>query len=402
MSEKSPRDIRFHHVPNGEHEFEYEPSGGLADIFKNADYVKAETIKNYVQQIVEQVKQSPNTEAQRACVMDLLRENNIRNLLVARKVDEKDIDEVERMTIYWIKEIKKRIIEKLKKDLPDDLYFFVKEKQKESIHHFNKKSTVTDSQTSKEYFLKESTAEARTKKQQERSLKKLKSALAKLVNPDKDMPFIIAPKNIGQSIKDGRVSEGSLSYIANNEDLTTVEDLLKKELDEPATKKVLIGILDCLKGARFLAQNGLTVTDLDTITIGKNFGINNKNGHGALFDFDGLLEVDSNIGDMFGPQTKDGRPMLDLFAPEYRQFFDGVPTEATAEAMVWEIGNSLKRLAAEQIKKLWGGDIFMVSAWEKIEEFSEKMIAEKPSDRPSFDICTATLEEIVNKLSDKI
>ena len=426
MSEK-PRNIEFHHTPYGQHDFEYEPVGGLADMFKNADYLKAEVIKNYVQQIVEQVNQSSNTDTQKACVIDLLRDQNIKKLLEQKQQpkndteetdeDKKDKEEVERMTFYWVKRIKKQIIDDLKNYLPDDLYFFVKEKQKDTTTHFNQKSSLIDARTNQEYFFKESDIySVQIKKEREDNLKKIREAVANLEKTGAKMPFVIAPQMIGQT-KDSRLnSDKSLSYISNQEDIATIADLLieeiddveyeDKELDETNTKKVLSSILDCLLGAQFLAKNGLTLTDLNTIPIGKNLGINNKNKRGSIFDLDGLQEVGATMHYLVCPTTNKREIVVSLLAPEYKLFATSQETVATAESMIWEIGDSISRLAEIQRDKLYMSPNFfanqkLILVWEKALTFSKKMTAEKPSDRPSFDICIIKLEEIINKLSDQ-
>ncbi len=415
MSEQ-PRNLEFHHVPYGRQDFEYEPTGGLADMFKNADYLKPEIIKNYIQQIVEQVNQSQDSTAQKACVIDLLREENIQKLLAQKEIDADDKEEIEKMTLYWVKKIKKGIIEELKKYLPDDLYFFVKEKEKQDYHLFNKKSIIIDSKTDREYFFKESRMFSNeTREEMEECFRILRNAINNLKNPEKEMPFIIKPENIGQNTKDGHVDNQSISLTSNQVDLTSIEDALGeeahgnmyyKELDEASAKKALSGILDCLRGTRFLAQNGLTLTDLDTEPIGKNLGINNKNKRGVLFDLDGLQQIGHNINRIIAPSKANGEKELRLFAPEYRLFGIEVNTVATAESMIWEIGDSILGLAEIQIDILFkSSDFFaknkLISVWEKLREFSNKMIAKKPTDRPSFDICITKIEEIINKLPDQ-
>lgn len=412
MPEKS-RGVEFHHAPYGHHEFEYEPTGGLADIFKNADYVKPDTIKNYVRQIVEQVKQSPDAESQKVCIMDLLRENNIKELLEKKNIDTDDAAEVERMTDYWIKKIKTDIIEELKKYLPDDILFFVKEKQKERVTHFNKKTIIVDAKTGQEFFLKESKISAeRLREQRENCFKKLKTALADLKDPETEMPFIISPQIIGHSAESGRPDRSSLGYTSGKKDIMVIEDLLVedidqdtydyKEIDEINAKKALNGILDCLRGAKFLAKNNLTTTDLNTEPIGKNFGINKKNQRGILFDLDGIMEANSQMENLVCPKNENSGVEQELIAPEYRAFGTGEEVTTNVQSMIWEIGDSIYRLAEIQEKELYKSTNFfsnqnLIAMWEKLRTFSKKMKAEKPEDRPHFDICIAKLEEIINK-----
>lgn len=417
MSEKS-RGVEFHHAPYENLDYEYEPIGELADLFKNSDHVKTDVVKDYVRQIVKQVTLSPDTESQKVCIMDLLREENLKKLLKAkgRNLKTEELQEVEEMTDYWVKKIKDTVVQELKKYLPDDIFLFIQEKQKHQPGHFNKKTVLTDPKTGKVLFLKESDYRSPyISQKREDCLNKLKTALAEPSNAQTKMPFVVSPQLIGKSTKYGQTDQGSLAFTADKEDINTVEDNLIKEtspnvfdyttISEDEIKKTLSAILDCLRGAKFLAQNNLTVTDLNTEPIGKNFGINKTTGHGILFDLDGLAETGSKIEYLFGPQAKGGGPEKKLFAPEYRSFDTDPSTSFTAESMIWEIGDSLHRLATIQEQALYSSSNFfaatkLISCWEKIREFSEKMTAEKPSDRPTFDICIIKLEEIINQLPD--
>lgn len=424
------RGLEYQHVPYDRQDFEYEPHGQLADMFKNADNVKAEVIKNYVRDIVKQVNSSRDTNVQKACVMDLLREENIKKLikeklLIANITEEetddekKDREEIERMTSYWVKRIKKQIIEELKLHLPDDLYYFVTEKADEQITHFNKKSFVIDARTNKEYFLKESDLNfVDIRKQIEDCLITLKKAIENLAKQGKSMVHIALPENIGQNTKLNYPDKYSLSYLTTKKDITPVENIIVqsddgknieyKQLDEQNALRVATSILGCLKGAGFLAQNGLTITDLNTEPIGKNFGINNKDNQGMLFDLDALQQVGSELKNILGPIDSDGNFDTTFYAPEYRQFILDSATNvvATSESMIWEIGQSILRLSNIQADKLFKSPNFfanhkLVSFWEKLRDFSKKMIAEKPTDRPTFDSCITKLEEIINKFSEQ-
>lgn len=421
MSEKTSG-LQFHHAPYGNFNHEYEPTGNLAEVFKNteADFVSPSLVEDYIQQVVEDVKSNPNIELQKACVMDLLREENILKLLKDKEIEGKDKEEVEKMTLFWVKKIKTKIVEELKKHLPDDLYFFISHKEDDAPPHFNKKSIITDTRSDREYFFKESDFSFKQIQERvEECLKILQSSIKDISNSEKEMPFIIIPKKIGKNTRYGYPDNTSLSYLSNKEDLTPVENIISitKEngievdyltLDQNNTKITVNAILDCLRGTQFLAKNGLTLTDLNTFPIGKNFGINNKVGHGVLFDLDGLQKVGTNLAFLLGPKKADGRIERSLVAPEYKYFGAGTKEEpvATAESMIWEIGDSILRLSNLQAESLFKSPNFfanhrLVSLWEKLRDFSKKMTAEKPADRPPFDICISKIEEIINKFSEQ-
>ncbi|EKD43182.1 MAG: hypothetical protein ACD_72C00415G0002 [uncultured bacterium] len=420
-----PRNIEFHHVPNGRHDFEYRPYDGLTDKFEYNKDVKAKDIKNYVQEIIKQVNENSNLVDKRACIMDLLRDESIKALLKNRQeesegeetdADKKSKQEVEEMVFYWTKRIKRQIIDELKKYLPEDLYFFVAEKQKTKYGHFNKTRTIEDINTNEKYFLKESDANSREIKNARRKcLTTINKAIADLEKVGKEMPYIITPRMIGQTRDIDLHSSKSLSYASKYEDITAIEDTLieevgksehdYKELDENDAIKSISAILDCLRGAKFLASLNLSLTDLNTYPIGKNFGINNKNKKGVIFDLDGLQEVGQTMTFLIAPKGDDGMPMFDSLSPEYRDFHKK-PTTVISESMIWEIGDSIYRLSDIQLMiSLESRNLYknpdLNSFWFKLKDFSDKMVADKPEDRPPFDICIIKIEEIIKKLAEK-
>src|SRR3989339_505909 len=403
-----PRNIEFHHVPNGRHDFEYRPYDGLTDKFEYNKDVKAKDIKNYVQEIIKQVNENSNLVDKRACIIDLLRDESIKALLKNRQeksegeetdADKKSQQEVEEMVFYWTKRIKRQIIDELKK-----------------YGHFNKTRTIEDINTNEKYFLKESDANSREiKNARSKCLTTISKAIAELEKVGKEMPYIIAPRMIGQTRDIDLHSSKSLSYASKFEDITAVEDTLieevgkneydYKELDENDAIKSISAILDCLRGAKFLASLNLSLTDLNTYPIGKNFGINNKNKKGVIFDLDGLQEIGQTMKFLISPKEDDGMPMLDSLSPEYRGFLIK-PTTVTGESMIWEIGDSIYRLSDIQLMiSLESRNLYknpdLNSFWFKLKDFSDKMVADKPENRPPFDICIIKIEEIIKKLAEK-
>lgn len=420
-----PKNIEFHHTPDGRHDIEYRPYDGLTDKFEYNKDVKAKDIKNYVQLIVKQVNENSNLVDKRACIMDLLRDEKIKEIVKNKleedggektEEDKKSNKEVEEMVFYWTKRIKRQIIEELKKYLPEDLYFFVVEKQKTKYGHFNKTRTIENINTNEKYFLKESDANSREIRNARRKcLTTINKAIADLEKDGKEMPYIIAPQMIGQTQDIDLHSSRSLSYASKYENITAIEDTLikdvgeqeheYKELDENDAIKSISGILDCLRGAKFLASLNLSLTDLNTYPIGKNFGINNKNNNGVIFDLDGLQEVGQTMTFLIAPRGNDGKPMFDSLPPEYRNFHKK-PTTVTGESMIWEIGDSISRLSDIQLTiSLESRNLYknpdLNSFWFKLKDFSDKMVAGKPEDRPPFDICIIKIEEIIKKLAEK-
>jgi len=412
MPEK-PQPIEFHHVPYGQHDFEYEPIGDVADLFKHADYVKPDAIKRYIKQIAEALEKSKDKEVQKACIMDLLREENIQKLLDVKLTAEtsEEKSEIEKMTFYWIREIRKKIIAELKKYLPDDLYFFVKNTIKSNPGHFNIRTNIVDSKTGKVSFLKESNFnDPDTKDMVKRNLEKLRNALNSLENPQQEMPFVIHPDLIGHTFKH-RPNDAQISFTTETIDLENVDKIFfdeqieggkteyqPKEAVKEQARIGLNAIIDCLRGAKFLAEHGMTMTDINTDLIGKNLGINKKTKRGILFDLDGIRRVGESGYPIIGPIEG-----IDLFPPEYHPQLRGeYNISATAPAMIWEFGATIYRLAEQQEELLYKSNNFfskhnLISLWDKLKEFANQMKSEKIEDRPSFDICIAKLEEIINK-----
>ncbi len=330
MSEKSSG-LQFHHVPYGNFKHEYEPTGELAEVFKNtdSDFIKPSLIEEYVQQVVEEVAMSPDVESQKVCIIDLLREENILKLLKQKQIEGADKEEIEKMTLFWVKKIKSKTIEELRKHLPGDLLFFITQKQDDPSPHFNTKSFVVDTRTNQEFFFKESAFSFKqVQKQVEERLLELQTALKNSANPEKEMPFIIIPKKIGKNNRYGYPDQTTLSYLSKKENITPVENVISitKEngfdveyltLDQNDANRTVTAILDCLRGAKFLASNGLTLTDLNTIPIGKNFAINSNTGRGVLFDLDGLQKVGTSLAFLLGPKKPDGKIERSVVAPEY-------------------------------------------------------------------------------------
>lgn len=418
-----------HYVhPHGRHDYEYTPSGSLGDMFKNADKLKPEIIKNYAKEIVTAVDAISDAEAKKVIIMDLLRTSNIYHHIYSSNFyktnqlekDEKkrfnsdDVNEIAEMTDYWIKAIKKAVIAELKKYLPDEIYLFVENNIKET-GHFNTKTFVS-TDIGEQKFLKES--ELSTTEGKEllmRNLHTLRDALQKYPEAQQ---YIVMPENIGASVNKKNPASNSLTYTTARLHTTNLNEIFfeddhgqekGKPVDPSTLKRSLKALIDCLRGVKFLAENGLTMTDINTIEIAKNIGINLDTNRGVLFDLDGLQKIGNPIVALMGPTLK-GQNNKDninkFYAPEYRDFFySPIDCHATAQSMIWEFGDTINRLAEEQLKILWSsGNIFSnhtaISLWEKLKEFSNKMTAEKPEDRPTFEICITKLEGIVDKYSD--
>lgn len=372
--------------------------------FQLGDYISANTLKKYAREISEKINSAQTAQEQKIFLIDLLRDEAINSMIDSQssqlKYSEADMADLKKMAAFATKEIKKKIIEELKEYLSDDLYFFIKElvTTKEASH--NTRMIVQNKNG--ELFLK--TTDKYTPEEKDNiqsALNTLRTAMSALANPSEQMPYLPEPIIITEPS-----SSKSLGFAVESKQIATLQEIFGQIDNTLSLKEKLSALIDCLRGAEFLAKHDMTLTDLSTSAPGRNMGIDKKTKKGILFDLDGLLPADKNVSSILvGMKDKTGTNLqkvdLSLVAPEYRQLTaDGIPT--VRESMIWEFGDTINRLAEAQLKNLWAsGNFFsnhnIISVWEKLKEFSHKMMAQEPKERPSFDICIAKLEGIVNK-----
>jgi len=388
--------------------------------FKDGEYVSQQEVKNYAKKIAEIVRQTPRPEEQKLILINLLKDKEIlifADLMTKVKYpefveDEKELNEIKLMVLDTIKAIKKQIIYNLQGYLNKDLCFFIKEEIERGNGGINTKMILSDEEF-KEYFFKETNnfpIEGVIGRYN--NLKLLSKAFDTLQNPDVDMPYVIRPTIIEESPskrntedEDGHTTVGFTTEV---KDLATVEDVLldKKDTIVLTQREMLLAIVDCLRGAKFLADNGLTLTDINTFDTGKNIGIDKKTKKGILFDLDGLMEANKKLSFLVGPQSQDLPKTLAHHSPEYRRMIIGqYDIKATTKAMIWEFGETLKKIANKELDKITKdknytydkNKIIKVMDWNEIVFFSEKMTATNPDERPDFDVCIDTLTKIIEE-----
>ncbi|MFA6424351.1 MAG: hypothetical protein WCV83_03530 [Candidatus Magasanikbacteria bacterium] len=406
-----------------------EETEALEAKFEDGEYVSREQVRDYAHKIAEAVNEISSPDEQRLILMDFLKDKEIltfadlmtkveypeffklkkKNKVTGKfEVDEKKLKEIKLMVLDTIKAIKKQIIYELQGQLSDDLFFFIKAQIEPDKKSINKKMILSDSEFNELFFKETQNLPPELIIDRYNNLKKLSAAFDSLENPETDMPYVIRPRIIEESKKKLADYNPSVGYAVDTKDLITIEDIFvnEKYTKEITTKEALLAIIDCLRGEKFLADNNLTLTDINTIDIGKNFGIDKKTKKGILFDLDGLQKAGQATPGLIGPRDlgKDG--LTSNFPPEYHPLVMGESNVvAVSKSMIWETGETLRRIAAKQIFKLKYNaknldeqkNLQMIEAWTQIMTFSNEMIARNPDDRPDFDYCIDKLTKIVEE-----
>lgn len=371
--------------------------------FSEADSIPAQTIKMSAKEIASQINSAQTPEEQKVFLIDLLQDSALDRVINLKTkpagFSQEDTEEIKKMAKYSTKQIKKAIVEELKKYLPEELYLFIKKYVAADLSSHNTR-LIVENKNGELFFKMTDTYTENAKENLYNALEQLKNAISGLSDPSKQMPFLSRPLMVNQSKK----TKATLTFASEPKDLSTIQEIFEDNKDNFSLREKLSAIIDCLHGAKFLADNGLTLTDLATRQPGRNMGIDKKTKKGILFDLDGLLLSDIKTKQIIAAQLS-GQSDIKLIAPEYTvPQKDGIQTRK--ESMIWEFGDTINRLADEQLKILWSsGNIFSnhsaIALWEKLKEFSHKMTAERPEDRPPFDICITKLEGIVNKYLDQ-
>jgi hypothetical protein len=369
--------------------------------FSTADSIPAAAIDIFAKEIAKQINSAQTLDEQKIFLIDLLQDEALERVISLKTkhsgYSQEDIEEIKAMAKYSTKQIKKAIVEKFKKYLSEELYFFIK-KYVDADQPSHNAKLIVENKNGELFFKITDKYSEDLKENLHNALEQLKNALAGLSDPAQ-MPFLVKPLMVNRS----KSNRAVLTVVSEPKDLLTIQEIFENDEHNFSLKEKLSAIIDCLRGAKFLADSGLTLTDLATREPGRNMGINKMTKKGILFDLDGLLQSDIKTKKIIVAQSG-GQSDIKLIAPEYTiAQVDG--TQTRKESMVWEFGNTINRLSEEQLKILWSsGNIFsnhrIISLWEKLKEFSYKMTAEKPEDRPPFDICITKLQGIVDKYLD--
>ena len=134
---------------------------------------------------------------------------------------------------------------------------------------------------------------------------------------------------------------------------------------------------DAMRGAQFLVENGLRITDFTL----DNFGINKETDRGGLFDFDGLV-TDSYETTAY--IVKDD----EYYPPERVNISE--PENITEKNMVYEMGIALNRMASK------------VGVYkEGIYEIAFHMEETDPAERPTIAEAIEQIEAVLEKIDSE-
>jgi len=190
------------------------------------------------------------------------------------------------------------------------------------------------------------------------------NALDKLYDLPERSPFIAYPikERVKANVKDQYEVQDFLN-------MTTLEDLKSLPPEKrPPMPKLLNYILDCLKGLRFLHQNGLVLSDFRP----DNIGVNLDSDTGMLFDLDSLYQEGDKAPYVAHPRYIP----KDIVSPNTPRVYEEVHA-------VSEFGTTIFNLLEDQLPEL--------------KEFAERMNGPRylPIPPPSLDEVIEKLEQYI-------
>lgn len=361
----------------------------LQSNFEHSDSISAQQVTEYAQGIVQKINEGQSEEEQKIFLINLLSDSSIAEMIGHYDLDNNDKPEVEQAAAASVKAIKQRIVRELEKTLSPELYFFVIKDLGDRSKNSNGVKIVSDARDN-ETFFKETeitTLESYTVPLRQ-SLERLKSAFAALPSSD-DMPYVVRPVIVNDPEKKGGPKK--VSYTAEKRDIITVKDVLEGKDENFSVRDGLMAVVDCLRGAKFLSENNLTMSDISSCYAGMNLGVDRGTKKGLLFDLDGLMQTDKIATVAARANNPDGSPGFAMTPPEYHYMDRGI--FPNSQSMVWEVGCVILRIAQE---KIINNDVNVVG-WKELETASLKMVAYDPKKRPDFDTSISVLEEIINR-----
>lgn len=350
--------------------------------FQKKDFLTQDTVKKYAQKIANIINKVQSPEKQQIFLINLLSDDVVAKMVFQETGTETDSDDIKQMAIASTKAIKKQIIFELQPHLTEDLLLFVKENFNNEVDHFNKRKIVYDSNFKKSFLKETNTTSVELIENIREGLNILKNAIDKLRKEGGDMPYIVYPQII-ESFNDNNpyTYNKTINYTVNQEDFINFEEVLYSFHNKFTNKQIVEALIDCLRGAKFIAENGLTLTDMQT----RNIAINKKTKKGILFDLDGLIKYGKRTRMIVLPGSKS------LMPPEYRP---GPPNwSADSRSMIWDLGESIQTFAQINQHEQHEQKEMLI----KLYKLSKKMMSYKPEDRPDFDTCIAELTKIVEE-----
>ncbi len=236
---------------------------GLERKFNYADSVSVEHVVECARKIADKINASQSVEEQRIFIVDLFSDNSIIDMMESFFVDYKEESETKQAVIASVKAIKLRIIRELEKFLSPGLYLFVVKNLEEGS---NKIKIVADDKLQESFFKETNiikhdvfTIPLR------QSLERLTGAFDALPNSE-EMPYVVKPQIINNPVE----RHSAISYIVSKHEIITVEQILNREDPKLSVRDVLKALTDSLRGAKFLSNNRLTLTDISSTVPGRN------------------------------------------------------------------------------------------------------------------------------------
>jgi serine/threonine protein kinase len=133
---------------------------------------------------------------------------------------------------------------------------------------------------------------------------------------------------------------GDKRLLTEKLDMDTLDEMIVKAARERSKEKrrdigvqVLRAFHDCLKGARFLSDNGIVMQDIKV----ENLGRKKDTGDGVLFDIDSILPKGS---------TPSGRMYTPGYYPPEASSPDGL--KISSSEMVYQFGIALQRMVGAE------------------------------------------------------
>lgn len=243
--------------------------------FSTADSMPATAIKIFAKEIADQINSAQTPDEQKIFLIDLLQDDALDRVINLKTkpagFSPEDTEEIKKMAKYSTKQIKKAVVEELKKYLPEELYLFIKKYVAADLPSHNTR-LIVENKDGELFFKMTDKHTENAKENLHNALEQLKNAMAELSDPAKQMPFLSRPLIVNRSKK----TKATLTFASEPKDISTIQDIFEDNKDNFSLKEKLSALIDCLRGAKFLADNGLTLTDLDTRQPGRNMGIDKK------------------------------------------------------------------------------------------------------------------------------
>lgn len=153
----------------------------------------------------------------------------------------------------------------------------------------------------------------------------------------------------------------------------------------------LYAFRDAVRGAKFLFENGLIITDLSA----DNIGINNKTNSGYLFDFDGLIQL-GETPNLYITKTSPHQPNESKYCPPE---FLKRGCKAHEGFPVYELGATLEELTPLLLQSpVFASNRSIVPILDSFERLIDAMREPNPDHRLTLEAVEMKLTDLYQKL----